>query len=204
MSGRKARAAVIVAGGQSRRFGVNEKATATIGGTPLLRRVVERVGPHVDEVVINCRRNQCKAFKEVLDESSVSSDVQYAYDRVPGSGPVSGMAVGLHEANAQYTIVLACDLPFLDCGVVTDLFKVATTERRTAVPIVTGRLQPLCAVYRRDTALDACGSALATGDARARGVVERLDAVRVPVERPRPFRDVDTHAALERAREAAD
>ena len=40
-------AAVILAGGRSRRFGQLPKALSSLGGTPLLGHVIERISPQV-------------------------------------------------------------------------------------------------------------------------------------------------------------
>lgn len=194
------RAAVIVAGGYSRRFGDTEKAIATVDGTPLIRRVVERAQTHVDEVIVNCRRDQHSTFENVLKGASLDVDIEFAHDRFPDGGPVWGMAVGLQATSAEYALVLSCDLPFLDCEIITEIFERAETDQKSVVPITTGRPQPLFAVYHREEALDACGDVLAAGDTSARSVVGRLETIEVPIDHTRPFRDVDTQRALEEAR----
>ena len=47
------RASLVLAGGRSTRFGDSDKAVAELAGTPMIRRVVDRVAGVVSEVVIN-------------------------------------------------------------------------------------------------------------------------------------------------------
>ena len=49
------RSGVVVAGGRSTRFGAPDKAVADLGGTPMIRRVADRIAPAVEELVVNCR-----------------------------------------------------------------------------------------------------------------------------------------------------
>ena len=46
-------AAVILAGGQSRRFGQLPKAMANLGGTSLIERAIERISPQVTALAIS-------------------------------------------------------------------------------------------------------------------------------------------------------
>ena len=44
---------LLLAGGQSRRMGGGDKALRVIGGVPLLERVIERMRPQVETLVLN-------------------------------------------------------------------------------------------------------------------------------------------------------
>jgi len=81
------RSAVVLAGGYSTRFGDADKATASLDGEPLVRRVVERVAPAVDEVVVNCRAEQRTPIGQALD----GLNYRFAVDPVPDGGPVAGV-----------------------------------------------------------------------------------------------------------------
>lgn len=60
------RSAVILAGGYSNRFGDQEKAIAELEGESLVQRVTKRVTNAVDEVIVNCRRDQRRAIETAL------------------------------------------------------------------------------------------------------------------------------------------
>lgn len=194
------RSGLVLAGGRSRRFGDEDKAVATLDGEPMVRRVVERLAPVVDEVVVNCRADQVERIEAALDPAAA----RFAVDPLPDRGPVAGLRTGLRTARGAVAAVAACDMPGVDPSFLESLFADAEGERG-AVPVVDGRPQPLCGVYRVDPAVEACDTTLATGSARLQNVLAHLDPVRVaePTVRARTdaetFRNVNTPADLEAA-----
>lgn len=144
------RTGLVLAGGQSRRFGRQDKALAELGATPLLVRVVESVATAVDEVLVSCRPAQVDSFERVLGSSPVD---ELVVDQTPGAGPLAGIAAGLDTAAGTYAAVVACDMPFVDARFLTGLFDRARADGVDAVvPVQTdGQVQPLQAVYWTET-----------------------------------------------------
>lgn len=169
-------AAVVVAGGRSQRFGPAEKATAEVGGEPMLRRVVTALTPAVDQVVVNCRAEQHEAFEGVL--ADVERPVRFALDPVPDRGPVYGLRTALRRTTAESVFVAACDVPALDPALVDCLFD-RLSGADAAVPAVDDQPLPLCAAYDAAAALDSCEAAIACGATRLRDVLDRLDVASV-------------------------
>lgn len=204
MSGR--RAALVLAGGYSTRFGDADKAFAELDGRPLLDHVVTRLDRCVDGVVVNCRSDQVPRVREALRGAH---RVACAPDPVPDRGPVAGVAAGLRACRTEYTAVVAVDNPLVSPAVVTDLFERAR-GRDGAVPVVDGRLRPTQAVYRTERMQAACTDALDGGESSLRAATSRLDAVTVAgdalgdADGARSFLDVNTPADLERAAERDD
>lgn len=168
---------VIVAGGRSRRFGAQDKALASVDGTPMIRRVADRLAPVTDELVINCRADQRDAIDAVLDGTAHSP--RFAVDPVPDRGPVFGLRTGLRAATGDYAAVLACDRPFVTPHLVTRLFLRAVGDS-AAVPRLDGYRQPLCAAYRVPDGVAACTATIDAGSARLQDVLDRLDPRIVP------------------------
>ena len=191
------RAGVVVAGGRSVRMGGREKAVVDVAGMPLIRRVAEGLTPAVGELVVNCRADQRAPVAGALS----GLDPTFALDEEPDRGPVAGIATGLEATDAEYAAVVACDLPFLDTGVLEHLFeRAAGTD--AAVPRPGDWFEPLHAVYRPGPMAEACRAALAEGDVR---VIEPLFSLEhVVVERSEllqhgslsSFESVDTPADL--------
>lgn len=182
--------AVVLAGGYSNRFGDQEKAIAELDGEPLIRRVTERVADVVDEVVINCRREQRGGIETALS----GLEYRVAVDPVPGRGPVAGVGTGCRLARGTWTFVTACDMPFLQPEIVERLFDAA--EADGVVPWVDGHRQPLAGVYRTERAVDAAGTTLRTGSGSMRDFVDRLSIVTDSAP-TRVLSDIDTRAELE-------
>jgi len=194
-----ATSAVVVAGGRSTRFGDREKALAPIDGTPMLRRVADRVVPLVDEFVVNCRQDQREAFADALDGLAP----RFAVDPVPDRGPVAGLRTGLRVAAGRRAVALACDRPFVEPGLFAHLLdRARVTDAAAVVPRADGRPQPLSAVYDVRAARGACTRVLDRGDRRLAAVLDELavttvaEATVVDLASPRALANVNTPAHL--------
>ncbi|WP_254841335.1 molybdenum cofactor guanylyltransferase [Natronomonas marina] len=196
------RAGVVVAGGRSTRMGDREKAVLKVGGRPLVARVADALAAVADELVVNCRADQREAIAAVLADR----DPAFAIDADPDRGPVAGVETGLRATDADYAAVVACDMPFLDPGLLRYLFERAAGHE-AAVPKPAEWFEPLHAVYRPEQMAAACENALAEGEPRLVEPVFSLDFE--VVERAdllahgtlASFESVDTPADL---RDAAD
>ncbi|GGN94493.1 molybdenum cofactor guanylyltransferase [Haloarcula pellucida] len=162
------RAGVVIAGGRSTRFGDRDKAVADLAGTPMIRRVVDRITPVVDELVVNCRTDQADDIETALAGCGVAPT--YAFDDTPDEGPMAGIGRGLRATESDYGLVVACDMPFVDPSFVDYLFDRAAGYD-AAVPRPDEWFQTTQAVYRADEMAAACERALDHGEHR---IVEAL------------------------------
>ena len=181
------RAGLIVAGGQSTRFGKRDKAVADLAGTPMIRRVADRIAPLVDELVVNCQPNQRPAIEEAL--AGVEPEPIFAEDPEPDQGPMMGILTGLRVVESEYTFVVACDMPFVESSLAAFLFDRATGYD-AAIPQPDEWRQTIQAVYRTSAMVRACETALARD---RRGIIDALPELEyVTVERAEILR----HASL--------
>jgi molybdopterin-guanine dinucleotide biosynthesis protein A len=198
------RAGVIVAGGRSTRFGERDKAVADLAGTPMVRRVADRLAGVVDELVVNCRADQRDPLAAALD--GLDPAPRFAVDPEPDRGPMAGIMTGLRAVEAPYAAVVACDMPFVDPGFLAHLFERAAGHD-AAVPRPDEWFQPTQAVYRADPMANACAAALDRGEGRIVAPLEELDAVTVgrdEIERhasPDTFENCNTPAEFAAAAE---
>jgi molybdopterin-guanine dinucleotide biosynthesis protein A len=195
-------AGVVLAGGRSTRFGDRDKVVADLAGTPMIRRVTDRIGTVVDDLVVNCREDQVDPINDALAGSGF--DPSFALDRTPDEGPMAGIRYGLEETAAEYALVIACDMPFVDPAFVEHLFDRAAGHD-AAVPRPDEWYQTTQAVYRAAPMAAACRRALDRGD---RKIIEPLsDLDRVVVDRQEiervtsmeTFENVNTQEELEAA-----
>ncbi|MFB6223732.1 MAG: molybdenum cofactor guanylyltransferase [Haloarcula sp.] len=168
------RAGVIVAGGRSTRFGDSDKAVAELAGTPMVRRVADRLVEAVDELVINCRADQVDAIDAAL--SGHALDLTFALDEDPDQGPMAGIATGLAAVESEYAAVVACDMPFVDPDFVDYLFERADSHE-AAVPRPDEWFQTTQAVYHTDAMRAACRRALERGEHKVVEPIFDLDYV---------------------------
>jgi molybdopterin-guanine dinucleotide biosynthesis protein A len=171
-------AGVIVAGGHSTRFGDADKALTDLAGTPMVRRVADRLAGVVDELVVNCRPDQVDGVTAAL--AGYPRPVAVAEDPVPDEGPMAGIRTGLRAVDdTEYAFVAACDMPFVDPVLVTYLFERAEGHDAAVPRLDDGWFQPMHAVYRAGAMVDAAGRALDAGDRRVIAPLEYLDDVTV-------------------------
>src|ERR1700724_3499107 len=101
---------LLLAGGQSRRMGGGDKALRLLGGVSLLERVIERLRPQVDALVLNANDDAARFAKFGLP---------VVPDSVPDfAGPLAGVLAGLdwtaeHRPDCAYVVSVAPDAPFL-------------------------------------------------------------------------------------------
>jgi molybdopterin-guanine dinucleotide biosynthesis protein A len=95
--------AVILAGGRSTRLGLN-KAFLEINGQPLIERIVDRLAQMCEEIIIVT--NEVDEYEHL--EAIVVPDV------VPGKGALGGIYSGLQAASNPHSLIVACDMPFLN------------------------------------------------------------------------------------------
>ncbi|MXR22527.1 molybdenum cofactor guanylyltransferase [Halobacterium bonnevillei] len=195
------RSAVILAGGRSTRYGDGDKALADLGGTPMLRRVADRLDAVTDELVVNCRADQRDGHLDALD--GYSNPVRVALDPEPDEGPMAGIAAGLREARGEYGAVVACDMPFVDPAVVDRLFDRADGHDAAVPEMDDGWYQTTQAVYRADAMAAACEAALERGDRKILAPLGDLDWVAVPEADVASVGDVTTFENLN-TRDAVD
>ncbi len=130
-----------LAGGMSRRLGRN-KAVEEIGGERLIERVINRLSEVSSETVVVVAE---ESRAQALD---LPDGVRTAADIYPGHGSLGGIFTGLSAARGDYGIVVACDMPFLNTGLLQFMVDLAP-DFDVVVPRVDGRPEPLHAIYSK-------------------------------------------------------
>ena len=131
--------AVILAGGQSRRFGQLPKAMANLGGMPLLVHVIERLSPQVAALALSVESRNPLFNSFGLDQIE---------DPSPGSnGPLPALLSALKWLRAQeiseWLQLVPCDAPFIPADLVGRMsIHVGAQDSRGCVPRFRNELQP--------------------------------------------------------------
>ncbi len=128
----------VLVGGKSRRMG-RDKAMLSFHGSPLVARVVETIRPITTEVLL---------VGQELARFAWMSGVRMCQDIIPGVGPLAGIYSALRDASNSQSLIVACDMPFLNPRLLAFLCQTANGWD-AVVPSIGGRLQPLHAVYAR-------------------------------------------------------
>ncbi len=139
-----------------------DKAHLPTGAGTLLERIVERLSPVVDQVIV------------AGGTPLTSPEVRWVADARPGAGPLGGMAAGLAAMSGDLGWTVACDLPDVEPRIGELLFASAS-DLDAVVPRLDVRPECLCAVYRASLA----GRILTMLDTGERRVAALLDGIRV-------------------------
>jgi molybdopterin-guanine dinucleotide biosynthesis protein A len=128
---------IILAGGQSSRLGQN-KALIPVGGQPLVQRVVDRLSQVVRRIV---RVTKSPSQFQFLDLQMVS-------DHYAGVGALAGLHAGLAAIDADYGLVVGCDMPFLNPALLHYMVSLAP-DYDAVIPHVGAYYEPLHAIYSK-------------------------------------------------------
>ena len=104
---------IILAGGQGRRMGGQDKGLVQLDGRPLYQHVLARLRPQVDIVLINANRN--------IDRYQLSGCriVQDVFDDYPG--PLAGIYSALVTIDGEWAAFCSCDTPAIPLNFVEKL-----------------------------------------------------------------------------------
>lgn len=149
-----------------------DKALLPLHGQALVQRVLERLAPIADEVILSTNTPAAFSFLNVAALP----------DEEPGQGALGGLRTALKAAAYPFVAAVACDMPFAS----PKLFKyehelILRSEVDAVIPSIAKGLEPLHAVYRCETCLPVIESALKAGRLR---VTEWLENVRVEIVPP--------------------
>ncbi|MDO8671493.1 MAG: molybdenum cofactor guanylyltransferase [Dehalococcoidia bacterium] len=133
--------AIILAGGRSKRLG-RDKCLVKIGGEQSILRVIERVGQVASEVLVVTAANHPMPVLEGQEK------VRVMVDRFPDKGALGGLYTGLEASTSIYSLVVGCDMPFLNVGLLRHLVE-SCMSSDVLIPRFDGYCEPLHAVYSK-------------------------------------------------------
>jgi molybdopterin-guanine dinucleotide biosynthesis protein A len=180
---------LVLAGGQGTRMGSVDKGLVVLQGRPLIRHVIERFAPQVDELLINANRNV--AEYEALGHPVIR-------DHIEGfAGPLAGLHTGLMHAEHPLVATVPCDSPFLPLDLVARLEKaLGSGETDLAVARTDHQPHPVFALVRRSV-LPHLARFLATGGRKIDAWYASLRTVEVAFDdEADAFRNINTAAEL--------
>jgi len=140
----------IQAGGQSSRMG-EDKALKPFLKRPLIQRVIERLSPIADELIVTTNRPEDYAFL----------DLRLVSDLIPDRGALGGLYTAIASATHPFVAVVACDMPFANARLIEGMSRLMVQQEADVVIAKSdGGYEPIHAVYRRETCLPAIEKAI--------------------------------------------
>ena len=129
--------AFVLAGGRSSRLG-RDKALLSLGDRNFLQIALDNAGTVCATPIIVGSRSLYGKYGELME------------DLIHGCGPLSGIHAALSVTTSDLNLILSVDMPLMNPKFLEWLIvKEATDQAVVTIPRSGGRLQPLCAVYRR-------------------------------------------------------
>jgi molybdopterin-guanine dinucleotide biosynthesis protein A len=180
-------AGFILAGGQSSRMGV-DKGLLEIAGVPMITRAARLVESAVGSpaVVVGApERYRGLGLRAVADDW-------------PGCGPLGGIATALRVSDAEWNLIVACDLPYLTRVWLEYLLQRGRDSAEEAVvarnltPANKRGAEPLCAMYHKGSEPE-LRRALERG---VRKVTDGLAELRVEMIEPAKWKGFDSDGLL--------
>lgn len=134
---------IVLAGGKSARLGRN-KVVEVVGNKSLLERVISCLSNLNKEIIIVASKESS------LPQLTNYPKLKLIYDIYPGKGTIGGIYTGLTTSETFFNLVVACDMPFLNLGLIRYMINQAEGYD-VVIPKAAGDvLEPLHAIYSRN------------------------------------------------------
>lgn len=174
---------VILAGGRATRMGNQDKGLIEVGGQALYLRVLNRLKPQVNHILINANRNQ---------QQYQQSGYPVISDSIQGFvGPLAGMLTGLEQSKTEWVLFVPCDTPFLPLDLASRLWQ--QRQQKLAAYAADGERGHPTLCLLNTAIIEPLRDYLAAGDRKLMLFLDRLQATAVNfADRPQAFNNFNT------------
>lgn len=183
---------VILAGGQARRMGGQDKGLVMLDGKPMVEIIIDVFKPQTAKLLINANRNHDRYSQYGLE---LVADELSGY-----CGPLAGMASALKAINTDYMVTAPCDSPFIPLDLVQRLAD-ALENKSTEISVAHDgeRIQPVFCMLKK-TLLQSLTDYLAAGERKIDRWFKQHDfAIADFSDKPETFDNINTLEDVESA-----
>lgn len=131
-------AAIIIAGGASRRMGY-DKSLIPIAGKPMIAHIYQQLLPYFRQILISS--NDPTKFTFL--------NAPVVVDKEPGVGPLMGIVCGVESSPYDLNFVVACDIPDIDIPLMRTMLTASVGYDCVIPQSGEHQYEPLFAVYRK-------------------------------------------------------
>lgn len=180
---------IVLAGGQGKRMGGADKGLVEFNDQPMIKHVLQRLAPQVNEILINANREvdryQQLGYRVITDE-------------IGGfAGPLAGLHAGMLHAQHPYILTAPCDSPLLPSSLAKRLMN-ALIERDADIAVAkTGKqAHPVFCLCRRSL-LPKLEQFLQQGERKMADWIAQLDSTEVSfTDQAHAFANINTREEL--------
>lgn len=130
---------IVLAGGMSRRLGRN-KVVEPVGGEAMINRVIGRLSQVAERTVVVVNDQERASLLSLPDSATAVVDIH------PDKGSLGGIFTGLSAIEAEWGMVVASDMPFLNVELLAYMLSIREGFD-AVVPRLDGRSEPTHAAY---------------------------------------------------------
>ena len=177
--------AIIMAGGNSLRMGA-DKSMLPIEGQPMIERICQQLRGTFDQILVSANEVDRYSFL----------GLEVIPDRMPGQGPLMGIASALAASANELNFVVACDIPYVGVRYVRHMLAEAKGADLVIPTTGEGQCEPLFAVYRK-SALGAMNEVLSSGGRKISDVFARCKVKHIELGDAGWFTNLNTLADYE-------
>jgi molybdopterin-guanine dinucleotide biosynthesis protein A len=150
----------ILVGGTSSRMGT-DKSRLILNGLTFTEQIADVLAPITSSV-------------KVVGKSGSDLGLESTNDVFQRWGALGGLHAALAACETEWSLVIACDLPFVTTNLLTRLAGLREGFEAVAPFQENGYLQPLCALYRVDPCLERCEALIKAGERRPLALLQAV------------------------------
>lgn len=187
-------AGLILAGGEGRRVGCQNKGFLVLQDKPLIQHVFERLSPQVDAILISA--NQDIDRYQQFTENVVTDDLPFL-----GKGPLSGIlsAKSLYLNKTDLLQVVPCDTPFIPTHLVAALKQSLLSDSRYDIAYAATPSHDHPAIFLCKTSINKdLAEHLAIGSYSLKSWIFKHNAVKVLFEDENAFTNINHLETLQK------
>jgi molybdopterin-guanine dinucleotide biosynthesis protein A, proteobacterial len=180
---------VVLAGGLSRRMARRDKAWLLFAGRPMIERVIERLRPQVDHLIVNANGDLSRY--QTLGVP-VISDIFTDF-----CGPLAGWHAALHAITTPWLISVPCDSPRLPMDLVARLYAALPDQQpRVVMPCTARGAHPVFALLHLGL-LPSLTQYIESGERKVENWCRTQNVIEVPFDdQPEVFCNINTEQDL--------
>ena len=128
---------ILLAGGKSSRMGT-DKGFLKLNNKSFIEYSIEALQPLVSEFLIVSNNPDYDVFR-----------MKRVDDLIKDAGPLAGIYSGLKHSNTEYNLVLSCDIPLINTGILERLIDAQDGYQDVVQIVSNGKSMPLIAMYKK-------------------------------------------------------
>jgi len=183
-------AAIVLAGGQSRRMNREKSLLLDNNGRPLIETIIAQLRPCFTGIMISAGDKDKFAFL----------NLPVIVDEVPGQGPLPAILSALRASPQAGNFIMACDIPVIHIPFIQNILARSSRYEIVVPRYKDGKFEPLFAFYHRSI-IAAIERQIGTGDLRISSLFRTCRTKFVAMDGQKWFRNLNTmeeyHAYLQ-------